>query len=120
MDETIKLRFLERQPCYAKEKRYQVIMSGQDEKPDFRDTNLIFVESPPISIHDIRGKEKDFSLDANGFAVCHQESRLNSFNAVKDIEEVYLPEVERLIRKEASGADTIHFFDWRVCFRFRD
>ncbi|KAB8360852.1 hypothetical protein FH972_024586 [Carpinus fangiana] len=106
-DEIAKLLFLDWQDLYQKEKPYQIIMSEQPGQVEFRDTNLVFKESPDILISDLRGREDDFSLDQHGFAIRKHASKTTSFTTIEEIETDYLPEVEQLLRREVTGVDRI-------------
>ena len=114
MDEITKIFFLQWQQIYENEKPYQDFMSGQEEDPEFRDRDLVFAESPPLTVHDLRGKEAEFTLDQNGFAVPQHRSAMKAFDTIEEFQNVYLPEMEKLIHDEVDGVDRIFIFDWRV------
>lgn len=65
---------------------------------------------------DVRSTESKYSLDANGFKYVKHKSQLSSkdFELRLRIQSVYLPECERLIRREMNDVDLVHFFNWRA------
>jgi hypothetical protein len=107
------LKFFHWQGLYETEKPFQIFMDIPDDAQDKRTSNVEF-EDVEIAIHDVRGKEKDFNLDVNGFRFLRHSSILDKFQSKAFVEDVYLPEVEALLRKEVEGADKVFFFDWRV------
>jgi hypothetical protein len=115
-NETTKPYFLDWQDVYEKEKPYQVIMTDEEQISDeFKDTNLVFSNDYQEQlISDIRGRENDFCLDQNGFAIVKQQTAV-TFKDEKEIDDVYIPEIEKLMQQEVGGADRVFIFDWRVC-----
>ena len=113
-DKTATLTFLELQDSHENEKLYQVYMVDESDNPEFRDTNLVFAERANVIVHDLRGIESQFDLDNNGFIVRTKESQVKAFNTQKEIEELYLPEMADVIRREVDDVDRVYFFDWRV------
>jgi len=63
-------------------------------------------------VTDLRGKEKDFSLDTAGFKILHHKSLLSSFTSVEEIE-VYRSETEACLEKEFE-ADRVFCFDVKL------
>lgn len=64
------LTYLQWQDLYETEKPLQVfanVVEGSIE----RLTNLVFKSGPPQEIHDIRGREAEFTLDENGFKMVY-------------------------------------------------
>jgi len=61
-------------------------------------------------IEDARGREAEFTLDRNGFALVHAPTRVNDFYSPEEVKGVYYPEVERLL-KEQLGASRVFAFD---------
>lgn len=86
-----------------------------------------YVEAPPpgvpqwngiddpreIRIEDARGHENEFTLDRNGFALVQSTSLVRDFYDPAEVEKVYYPEVERLLRAEL-GVDRVVIFDHTV------
>jgi hypothetical protein len=64
----------------------------------------------PMSVEDARLRPGGFSLDGNGFELVEHHSRVKDFFDVRELEAVYYPEVEALIRK-VSGASRVVLFD---------
>jgi len=112
---TASLRYLKWQELYNKEKPFQIFLDIPAEAEDQRESNLAF-EEVEHQITDIRGKEKEFSLDKNGFQFAHMPVGERELN-IKDrqlVEFEYLPKVEKLVKTEVAGADKVFIFDWRV------
>jgi hypothetical protein len=109
----VTLKFLDWQELYETEKPFQIFTNIPDEAEDKRTSNLVF-EDVEIAVHNVRGREKDFDLDANGFRFLRHVSILDDFHSQKKIEDIYLKEVEILLRKEVEGVDKVFIFDWRV------
>jgi hypothetical protein len=86
-----------------------------------------YVEDPPpgvpqwngiddprqIAIEDARGREKAFTLDRNGFQLVKAASRVGDFYAPEEVERIYYPEVEKLLR-DTLGASRVKIFDHTV------
>jgi hypothetical protein len=86
-----------------------------------------YVEEPPpgvpawngiddprqIVVEDARGHESEFTLDRNGFALVRAPSRVADFYSAEEVERVYYPEVERLLR-DTLGVERVFIFDHTV------
>ena len=70
-------------------------------------------EPHPAVVHDVRGREAEFSLDKNGFQWVHWPSVEKDFTDDKRIEEVYYSEVIELLKREA-GAKRVFIFDHTI------
>lgn len=67
-----------------------------------------------IRIEDARGREREFSLDRNGFQLVHSASKVKDFYATPDeVARVYYPELETLLRG-TLGARKVKIFDHTV------
>jgi hypothetical protein len=66
-----------------------------------------------IRIEDARGREEQFTLDRNGFQLVQAPSSVADFYSPEEVERVYYPEVERLVR-ETLGASRVVIFDHTV------
>src|SRR5207244_2900745 len=64
----------------------------------------------PVEIRDGRPARKEFSLDENGFVLVDHKSAVKDFFDPRQLESVYYPEVERMV-KELSGAKRVVVFD---------
>lgn len=110
--EVASIQFVKWQDLYEREKPFQLFLDLPPDAPDQRKTNLVF-ERKDVEVKDIRGQEKDFRLDENGFVY----RTMDGFEDLIDKSEIlerYLPAVEELLRKVVEGADRIFIFDWRV------
>src|SRR5438552_8761551 len=66
-----------------------------------------------VTIEDARGREAEFTLDRNGFALAKAPTAVSDFYSPEEITRVYYPEVERLVR-DKLGASRVFVFDHNV------
>ena len=66
-----------------------------------------------IRIEDARGRESEFTLDRNGFALVESPTAVVDFYDEQEIKGVYYPEVERL-PLDALSAHRVFIFDHNV------
>jgi hypothetical protein len=66
-----------------------------------------------IVITDARRVLADLALDEEGFGLVHHTSAVRDFYEDEEVERVYYPEAERLL-KDLTGADRVHVFDHTV------
>src|SRR5271166_5386246 len=66
-----------------------------------------------VTIEDARGREAEFTLDRNGFALVKAPTAVADFYDPEEIRSVYYPEVERLLRAKL-GASRVFVFDHNV------
>ena len=66
-----------------------------------------------VRIEDARGREAEFTLDRNGFALVNAPSQVHDFYDADEIKAVYYPEIDRLLR-EKLGAFRVVVFDHNV------
>lgn len=110
-NERVKLTYLKWQKLYETEKPYQVFLNL---KPGIPSTNLVFENDEYQEIIDVRGQQDRFDLDKNGFEYITHESKVKAFDNQGEIESVYLPETEEIIRKHVKNVDRLLVFDYRV------
>ncbi|KAL7799686.1 hypothetical protein V8C37DRAFT_365057 [Trichoderma ceciliae] len=69
-----------------------------------------------VVIHDIRGRESEFTLDRDAFQLLHglPPSAEEDFAQEASIQKKYYPEVERLLLDKIPGADRIYIFDHTI------
>jgi hypothetical protein len=70
-------------------------------------------EAHRVTIEDLRGREREFSLDRHGFAAVTHRSREADFMDEAAIRDVYYPESEALLA-ELLGADRVLTFDHTI------
>jgi hypothetical protein len=80
------------------------------EPTDGSPRSTIEPEPHRLPIHDIRGEDRTFTLDGEGFAVVQHHSAVSSFEDEAQIREIYYAEAERLL-KDVTGADRVYIFD---------
>jgi hypothetical protein len=66
-----------------------------------------------VTISDARGRESEFTLDRNGFALVKAPTAVADFYDPEEIKRVYYPEVEQLL-KDKLGANRVFIFDHNV------
>ncbi len=66
-----------------------------------------------VKVEDARGRESEFTLDRNGFALIKSPTAVADFYDAEEIKRVYYPEVEQLLRG-ALGASRVFVFDHNV------
>src|SRR3954466_11824067 len=66
-----------------------------------------------VGIEDARGREDEFTLNRNGFALIKAPTAIGDFYNPEEIKRVYSPEVERLLR-ETLGDSRVVVFDHNV------
>ena len=68
-------------------------------------------ENPqPMSVEDGRAAAAELDLERNGFVLVEHRTAMKDFFDAEELQAVYFPEVERLIR-ETSGASRVVIFD---------
>jgi hypothetical protein len=66
-----------------------------------------------VPIEDARGRESEFTLDRNGFALVKAPTAVANFYDPEEVKRVYHPEVEHLLR-DRLGASRVFVFDHNV------
>ena len=66
-----------------------------------------------VTIEDARGRESEFTLDRNGFALIKAPTAVADFYDPEQIKRVYYPEVQQLLR-DKLGASRVVVFDHNV------
>ncbi|KAI0129077.1 hypothetical protein BJ170DRAFT_654249 [Xylariales sp. AK1849] len=70
-------------------------------------------EAHPVRIHDVSGRESEFTLDKNGFQLYPHKSIEKDFLDDAQIKDQYYKETEQLL-KDATGATKIYIFDHTI------
>ena len=81
--------------------------------PDGVAHNNLGSETRPVVVHDMRGREKEYSLDKNGFQFVHWPSTEHAFTDSETIKTKYYTEVEELL-KSVTGAKRVFIFDHTI------
>ncbi|KAH6695022.1 hypothetical protein F5X68DRAFT_227020 [Plectosphaerella plurivora] len=71
------------------------------------------VEAHKVNIHDISGRESEYSLDGNGFQIHRHTENEREFLDDEQIKSSYYLEVEQLL-KDVTGASRIFIFDHTI------
>ncbi|EXJ74854.1 uncharacterized protein A1O5_01550 [Cladophialophora psammophila CBS 110553] len=108
------LKFLKWLPLYETEKPFQVFINVPEDAQDQRTTNLAF-HNVEVHILDVRNFPPHyFSLNEQGFMYRLQKFDPTHIADRKKVEELYLPEMEALLKAEVEDVDRVFFFDWRL------
>ena len=108
------MNFLSRDSLYEREKPYQFRYPVGDGVPK---TNLRHVKQEPLKVHNMRGREEQFSFEKNGFTVLKldEEISYDDFNNPAGIRR-YLDLVAKQLRRKLN-ADTVQVYQYLVCLR---
>ncbi|KAJ5103043.1 hypothetical protein N7532_003572 [Penicillium argentinense] len=79
-------------------------------KPETYDKPTVSIS---VTIHDVSGRELDYSLDDQGFQFYYHESAEKDFLDDEKIKREYYPETERLL-KDATGGSRVFIFDHTI------
>ncbi|KAJ5679789.1 methyltransferase CmcJ [Penicillium macrosclerotiorum] len=109
------LQYLKKLPIYDEEKPFRIFTNLPPDALDQRYSNLEF-EKKEVTIHDIRDQIPAPTLDGRGFEVREWPSSLDVHTIWNkdDVENVYLPELETMLRKKDPSIHRVFFFDWRI------
>lgn len=88
---------------------YQYVYEPPTDKP----SHNIGSDPHSVVVHDVRGRESEFTLDKNGFQFVKHESAEKDFTDHEKIEHEYYKEVEELLKKEL-GAKRVFIFDHTI------
>lgn len=114
-DVVTSLNYLHWNECLDKEKPYQLV---SDDLPDILGIprqNFDIKPAPKEKIRDARGYASDFNVDDHGFAFLQHRFPDLDFENEQNVEEIYKPELEKLLKLHIKDVDEICFFNWRVC-----
>lgn len=111
--ERASILYLRWDKLFEKEKPFHVFREIPPNAKDQRVTNITF-EQKVVEFHNIREREELFELDTHGFMIRHHQPELSNFANKQAVESLYLPEVEKLLKRELDRVDHVCIFDWRV------
>lgn len=110
-DVVVCLEYLSDIPLDKTVKSLQVVPGSLDRAGK---SNVRLAPGQPETIHDVRTLERLFSLDENGFKYVKAPTTFRNWSSQKAIGEIYLQEMEDLLRSEVEDCDEIIFFDARA------
>ncbi|KAK9561570.1 hypothetical protein V6000_004464 [Aspergillus fumigatus] len=121
-DVSVKLTYLQWQSIYNDTRPYRIAQFGRKKKNAQKLAhNLIFHKGDSEElIRDIRKTKEQgaqFSLEMNGFIYREYPSSSmapSDFWSAEQVEKVFLPECEAVIRNEIKGVDQVYIFDWKL------
>lgn len=107
-------RFLKWQKLYNVERPFQILIDLPKDVELKQTTNMEFEEGPEVTIMDVRAVEICPQIDTHGFTYASHDSSLTGDHLLDkaNIESIYLPECEALLRNTLDGVDEVHFFNW--------
>lgn len=107
----VQLQYLKDLDLYKTVKPLQITPNFADRE---RRTNIVLSPGEIETITDVRGSDTAFSLDDHGFTYVKDPTMVKDWTSQPTIARDYLPEMERLLRREVGGCDEIIFYDARV------
>ena len=113
-NERRRLMYLQWDELFRSEKPYQIVSENIPEVQHLAKQNIRMAEGPEELITDIRGNESAFSLDENGFQIYKHDFPGIDYQKLEDVEQIYKPELERLLRQNIPGVGKVEFFNSRV------
>ncbi|KAH1498167.1 hypothetical protein LV164_002425 [Aspergillus fumigatus] len=121
-DVSVKLTYLQWQSIYNDTRPYRIAQFGRKKKNAQKPAhNLIFHKGDSEElIRDIRKTKEQgaqFRLEMNGFIYRKYPSSSmapSDFWSAEQVEKVFLPECEAVIRNEIKGVDQVYIFDWKL------
>jgi hypothetical protein len=114
----IRLNYMKWNDTLKGEKPYQLVSEDLPSLYGIPRQNFEFGSGPEEQISDIRNTQSIFNVDDHGFAILHHSFPEINFGDVASVEQVYQPEVERLLKEKIGGVDELYFFNWRVSDSF--
>lgn len=110
-DIQVRLQYLADDPLYDHVKPLQVTPNYADKE---RRTNVKLEEGPVETLHDVRDRIEDFTLDGNGFQYVHAPTQFTEWTSQPKIGQLYLKELQDLLQREVDGCDEVLFYDARI------
>lgn len=103
---------------YKTEKPYAVILRQCDWNESIVTNNLKFEIFDDIVVKDVRGREKEFTLDTNGFTIMHHKSSIARYETWDDVR-AYKRETEESLKNwfDAEHVVTYDVKVWLNSFR---
>ena len=110
-DATAYLGYVVDDPIHLVEKPFQVLFHREENQ---NRTNLRWHFAFAETITNVRGRQKDFTLDEQGFCFLHHPTAFIHWDDRQAIENLYLPEIINLLQQELEDVDHVQIFDWQV------
>jgi hypothetical protein len=88
-----------------------------EEPPEGQERRNYGDDLQKVTISDIRGQEDQFTLDRDAFQVLHgipSQTTYETFNSEEAIQQIYYPEVEKLLREKVPGVQKVIIFDHTI------
>jgi hypothetical protein len=87
---------------FTKDKPPIQVVTRESTVRDFR-TTVRLSQGPQETIHDVRGREHEFSLERNGFKYVRDRPRFQDFESRDGIWTAYIEELKELVAREFGG-----------------
>ena len=107
------VHFIKWLPLFEHEKPFNIFINLPKDAADTRTNNLEF-NVIDTAFQNVRGRESDFSLDDHGFEFLNYPHDFVDFGNRHAVETIYLPRIEKMVRKRIPDAEEIALFEWRV------
>ena len=106
------IHFLAHREVYRIEKPYSLRYTGEEQVAQ---TNIELDKHDNIPIHDIRGREREFSLEKHGFTISKLSSRMlyRDFSDPEQVIAIYLHEIASHLKK-LLGARHVQIYEHLV------
>jgi hypothetical protein len=118
-DENVSLNYIKWHDGLQLERPYQLVSEDLPDLYGIPRQNFEIAAGPPQVIEDGRRYAdfaNRFSLDNHGFMFLQHDFPDIDCQNEADVETVYKPLIEELLKQNVAGADEICFFQWRVRF----
>lgn len=113
-DERSRLFYLQWYEKLRIEKPYQLVSEDLPELLAISRQNFDILSEEEQIIRNARGKESSFTLDDNGFMFLQHDFGPIDLEQQDQVEQLYKPKLEKLLRDTVPGVDDVCFFQWRV------
>lgn len=106
------IHFLAHSEIYRTEKPYSLRYTGEEQ---IAQTNIELDKHDDIPIHDIRGREREYSLEKHGFTISKLSSRMlyRDFSDPEQVIAIYLHEIASHL-KRLLGARHVQIYEHLV------
>jgi hypothetical protein len=113
-DERSRLFYLQWDDKLRTEKPYQLVSEDLPELLGIPRQNFDILAEQEETIRNTREKESSFTLDDNGFMFLKHDFGPIDLEKQDQVEHIYKPKLEKLLRETVIGVDEVCFFQWRV------
>ncbi|KAI3319612.1 hypothetical protein HD806DRAFT_525285 [Xylariaceae sp. AK1471] len=110
-------KFLERRQLYESQKPYSIDYRIATWESNIPRSNYKSVHVGGIPVQDIRGREGEFSFNANGFAVLEMDTKMQyeDFEDPQKVDSIYCHEIAACLFNYFQDAAAVQIYDSEVC-----